>query len=340
MDQLSTTAFWSVGRDHSEERILSGDGAETSLGAPGTWPSRLGSRQSSVAPACDLRGIMSLATGPDIYAASDLHVEVPENRAFVEGLESPSTNAWLILCGDVGEVMADVQWALAHLARRFSKTIWVPGNHELWTRSDDEVQLRGRHRYDHLVEFCRSIGIVTPEDPYPVWRGTAKSVVVAPLFTLYDYTFGLDIAPTKARAMALARRAGVVCSDELVLFTDPYPSIEAWCEERLSLTSRRLANEAQDQRTLLINHFPLHRDLTRLLYHQEFAQWCGTVKTETWHRHYRAAAVIYGHLHIPRTSWQDGVRFEEVSIGYPREWTRRQTPPALRRVFSEDSADA
>ncbi|MYU48090.1 hypothetical protein GTV15_15710, partial [Streptomyces sp. SID7803] len=30
----------------------------------------------------------------------------------------------------------------------------------------------------------------------------------------------------------------------------------------------------------------------------------------------------YGHLHIPRTTWYDGVRFEEVSVGYPRE--RRQ----------------
>ena len=36
-----------------------------------------------------------------------------------------------------------------------------------------------------------------------------------------------------------------------------------------------------------------------------------------------AAVVVYGHLHIPRTTWYDGVRFEEVSIGYPREWRKR-----------------
>ena len=34
---------------------------------------------------------------------------------------------------------------------------------------------------------------------------------------------------------------------------------------------------------------------------------------------FRALAVVYGHLHIPRTTWQDGVRFEEVSLGYPQE---------------------
>jgi hypothetical protein len=33
--------------------------------------------------------------------------------------------------------------------------------------------------------------------------------------------------------------------------------------------------------------------------------------------------VVYGHLHIPRVTYHDGVRFEEVSVGYPREWERR-----------------
>jgi len=40
---------------------------------------------------------------------------------------------------------------------------------------------------------------------------------------------------------------------------------------------------------------------------------------------------VYGHLHIPRTTWHDGVRFEEVSCGYPREWRRRKGPPGVLR---------
>jgi hypothetical protein len=35
---------------------------------------------------------------------------------------------------------------------------------------------------------------------------------------------------------------------------------------------------------------------------------------------------VYGHLHIPRTTWYDGVRFEEVSLGYPAEWAKRSAP--------------
>ncbi|MGH9360727.1 MAG: metallophosphoesterase, partial [Thermoanaerobaculia bacterium] len=33
-----------------------------------------------------------------------------------------------------------------------------------------------------------------------------------------------------------------------------------------------------------------------------------------------AKAVVYGHLHIRATQWRDGVRCEEVSLGYPQNW--------------------
>jgi hypothetical protein len=42
---------------------------------------------------------------------------------------------------------------------------------------------------------------------------------------------------------------------------------------------------------------------------------------------YRAVAAVYGHLHIPRSTVYDGVPFEEVSLGYPREWRRRAGEP-------------
>jgi hypothetical protein len=29
---------------------------------------------------------------------------------------------------------------------------------------------------------------------------------------------------------------------------------------------------------------------------------------------------VSGHLHLRSTRWRDGVRFEEVSLGYPAQW--------------------
>jgi hypothetical protein len=177
------------------------------------------------------------------------------------------------------------------------------------------------------------LGVLTPEDPYPVWEGAGGPVAIAPLFLLYDYSFRAD-GVSQADALAQAYQSGVVCTDEFLLHPDPYPSREAWCHARVTLTESRLDALDPGLPTILVNHFPLVREPTRALWYPEFAQWCGTDRTADWHRRYRAAAVVYGHLHIPRTIWCDGVPFEEVSLGYPREWQRRPTAPSgPRRIL-------
>jgi 3',5'-cyclic AMP phosphodiesterase CpdA len=273
-----------------------------------------------------------------IYAISDLHVDHPENRAVVDGLRPRSESDWLIVCGDVADAPVDVEWALRLLRERFERVIWVPGNHELLARQDDPPHLRGESRYRHLVEICHKIDVGTPEDPYPIWDGECGPLQVAPLFLLYDYSFGRNVGATPAESLQRAYDAGVVCVDEFLLRPDPYPSRQAWCHARVEETEKRLTASDPALPMLLINHFPLIAEPTRVLRHPEFAQWCGTVRTADWHRRFRAAAVVYGHLHIPRTTWHDGVRFEEVSLGYPRErrYSGRQ-PYALRRILPEMS---
>ncbi len=270
-------------------------------------------------------------TAGKLVAISDLHVAYPENRQLVENLRPESERDWLLVAGDVGEVVADIEWALRRLRERFATVVWAPGNHELWTPRNDPVQLRGEQRYRYLVELCRRLGVVTPEDPYPIWTGPGGPAAVAPLFLLYDYTFWPDGAVSKATALALAHQAGVVCADEHLLHPDPYPSREEWCQVRLAHTESRLGALAADLPTVLVNHFPLIREPTRVLRHPEFALWCGTHRTADWHRRFRAVAVVYGHLHIPRTIWSDGVPFEEVSVGYPREWQPRASEPGRPR---------
>jgi hypothetical protein len=52
------------------------------------------------------------------------------------------------------------------------------------------------------------------------------------------------------------------------------------------------------------------------------------------HTGFRGATVVCGRLHTPRTTRHDGVRFEEVSVGYPRERRKRTGPPGrLRRIL-------
>lgn len=269
-----------------------------------------------------------------LLAISDLHVGHADNRAIVEALHPGSPRDWLLVAGDVGDTVAQVEWVLALLAERFARVVWAPGNHELWTPPGDPVQLRGVARYEHLVALCRRLGVLTPEDPYPVWRGPGGPALVAPLFLLYDHSWRPDGLDTPEAALAEAYRTRVVCTDEFLLHPDPYPSRAAWCADRVATTAARLAARDPALPTVLVNHFPLVREPTRILRYPIFAQWCGTEATADWHRRFAAPAVVYGHLHIPRTTWHDGVRFEEVSVGYPREWKQRSAPAGiLRRVL-------
>ncbi|WP_328437436.1 metallophosphoesterase [Streptomyces sp. NBC_00444] len=272
-----------------------------------------------------------------LLAISDLHIGYPENRALVEKMHPETDDDWLLVAGDVSETVSDVRWALKTLAGRFRKVVWAPGNHELWTHPKDPVTLRGVARYEHLVEECRELGVLTPEDPYPIWDGPGGPVAVAPLFLLYDYSFLPAGCATKDEGLAYAHGTGIVCNDEYLLHPDPYPSRDAWCRARVAATERRLAELPGDLPTVLVNHYPLDRHPTDVLWYPEFAMWCGTGLTADWHRRFRVRTMVYGHLHIPRTTWHDGVRFEEVSVGYPREWSKRsQEPGALRRILPRE----
>src|SRR5262249_46969103 len=48
----------------------------------------------------------------NLLAISDLHVGYAENREHVERLRPVTSDDWLLVAGDVGELVADVEWAL------------------------------------------------------------------------------------------------------------------------------------------------------------------------------------------------------------------------------------
>jgi 3',5'-cyclic AMP phosphodiesterase CpdA len=272
--------------------------------------------------------------GARLLAISDLHVGYDDNRAIVERMRPGHDGDWLIVAGDVGERFTDIMWALTQLKRHFAEVLWLPGNHELWTPPGDP-DLRGQARYDALVRELRGLGVITPEDPYPLWEGPEGPVAVCPLFLLYDYTWrdGTPGAADKEQALAHSRELGVVCTDEHLLHPDPLPGIDDWCRARVAATAARLDALDPALPTVLANHWPLHREPTEVLRYPSFALWCGTELTEDWHVRYRATEVVYGHLHIPRVIWRDGIRFTEASLGYPREWGVRAIGPQGPRLI-------
>lgn len=273
-----------------------------------------------------------------LYALGDLHLRHESNRKALLNL-APHPEDWLIVAGDVGETEEHLRFALTVLSRRFAKLLWVPGNHDLWTIPPHPDEPRGEPKYRRMVELCRSFGVLTPEDPYITWPGASPGAgpapVLAPLFLLYDYTFRPDHIPVE-EAVQWAAEEDVLCSDEVLLHPDPYPTRSAWCEARCADAERRLTAAAERGPTILINHWPLKRDLAILPRVPRFSVWCGTRRTEDWHLRFNAQCVIFGHLHIRATHFRDGIRFEEVSLGYPQNWDAELgVEPYLRQILPD-----
>jgi hypothetical protein len=267
-----------------------------------------------------------------LYAIADLHLRYEVTRRALAALP-PHPEDWLIVAGDAGETEEHLRWALSTLSRRFARLLWVPGNHDLWTLPSHHDDVRGVAKYNRLVSLCREYGCLTPEDPYPVWPGEGPRCILAPTFTLYDYTFRPDDIPVE-ESIAWAAEDNLLCSDEVLLHSDPYATKSEWCAARVRATEPRLAAAAREAPLVLINHFPLRRDLAILPRIPRFSIWCGTRLTEDWHLKYRVYAAVYGHLHIRGTHYRDGVRFEEVSLGYPQNYNpARPVESYLREIL-------
>ncbi|WP_342376050.1 metallophosphoesterase [Myxococcus stipitatus] len=256
-----------------------------------------------------------------LYAISDLHLRHADNRQALQTLPF-FPDDWLIVAGDVGETLSEMDFMLRTLTARFRQVIWVPGNHELWTLPSEQPSLKGDARYQRLVSLCRSHGALTPEDPYVRWPGEGPHRVIVPMFLGYDYSFRPDHVPAE-KALDWAMEENLLCTDEVLLHPEPYATRTEWCIARVEATRARLESLPAGCSTILINHYPLRHEHVWLPRIPRFSIWCGTKRTEDWHARYRAEVVVTGHLHIPFTQWRDGVRFEEVSLGYPSQWKHR-----------------
>lgn len=271
-----------------------------------------------------------------LLAISDLHVN---HRGQLERLaELPEhPDDWLIVAGDVGDRPEHLAATWDVLAARFARVLWVPGNHELWTVPRDAP--RGVARYEQMVDVARAYGVATPDDPWLVWEGAGGPATICLLYLGFDYSFRPDDVPLDG-VLDWALDAGIRSRDEARLYPDPFPTRQAWCAARCDAAEARLAALAPGTRTVLVNHYPLRQDLVRLFRIPRYTPWCGTTRTEDWHTRFGAVACVHGHLHMRSTDWRDGVRFEEVALGYPRHWDRSRTIESyLREILPAADAE-
>lgn len=229
----------------------------------------------------------------------------------------------------VGETIEQLDAVFVIAKQKFKHVFWVPGNHELYTiesSSEASTRLRGEAKYTACVAAAKRHGVLTPEDEFAEWEyldtetGELLRAIVCPIFTLYDYSFRPD-SVASGKALEWAMEEGIQATDEMLLHPDPYATREEWCQSLVSQMKNKLAAaKAKGLPLIIVNHWPLREDLIFIPRVPRFSIWCGTKETNDWHVLFGAKVVVTGHLHVNRTDWLNGVRFEECSLGYPRQW--------------------
>jgi Icc-related predicted phosphoesterase len=272
-----------------------------------------------------------------VWAISDLHLSYKENRALL--LELPDfADDWLIVAGDIGEKLEYHRFAWQELSKHFAKIIWTPGNHDLWTMPHS-TDGKGQHKYASLIKIAREYGVITPEDPFCKITIAEQTYCIVPLFTLYDYSFRPNDVPA-AKALDWAHEARIYSNDENYLLSSPFSSVPNWARARFKIAEERLGALPPDLQLIVVTHYPLLSELCRLYRIPRYSIWCGSKITESWIKRYNISIAISGHMHMRATDYRLGVRFEEVSLGYPRDWRKgRPLKSYLRQILPADSSN-
>ena len=267
-----------------------------------------------------------------VWAISDLHVGFDANRRAVEALPARPDD-WLIVAGDTGDTLAQLELVLDVVTARFARVIWAPGNHDLWTprqwpdarRGDGALPPAGRRvpgpRRGHARGSVRGLARARRRWPSRLLHALRLLVRARPDCRPTPPWPGPPTPACSAPTRCCCRRRRM-------------PRRGDWCAARVAYTEARLAAMPAGTRIALVNHYPLRPDLAVLPRIPRFTIWCGTTKTADWHTRYPVDVVVSGHLHMRSTRWRDGVRFEEVSLGYPAQWQQDKGAGAyLRQIL-------
>lgn len=258
-----------------------------------------------------------------IFALSDLHVDYPQNLAWVQSLSTADyVDDVLLLAGDISHDEALLCRTLELLRARFRDVFFVPGNHDLWLRGTDYED--SLEKFHALLGRCSRLDVKTG----PVrFDGCA---LVMPLQAWY-------VQPHEGAGSLFVEKQG------------EDPGMRMWADTRsvrwpvfdghpgpasflLSLNDSVPADAPEP--VISFSHF-LPRSELMFWTEEEFAatglkpvdpqprfnfsRVAGCRQLDAQIRLLGSIMHVYGHQHRNRDRTIDGVRYISHCLGYPRE---------------------
>ncbi|MCA1557787.1 MAG: metallophosphoesterase [Acidobacteria bacterium] len=244
-----------------------------------------------------------------VFAVSDLHTDFKENRLIIERLPARAfSRDILIVAGDIADRLEIIQDTLSMLRSKFRDIFYVPGNHELWVRSETYDSIEKLRK---ILEMCRRINVQTqPAKMDAIW--------IVPLFSWYDPQF--DSSNDERD------------SDELEGWADYYfckwPEwIGDLCHHFLDMNERNI--RPLNGTVISFSHFLPRPDLLPSREHLKFKNLpkvSGCVSLDEQIRRLKSIIHVFGHSHINLDRIIDGIRYVHNPLLYPRERAANSFP--------------
>jgi hypothetical protein len=236
-----------------------------------------------------------------VFAISDLHTDFVENWKALQQISMCSyKNDIILIAGDIADNLSIIASTLSQLRIRFREVFYIPGNHELWTRTDNYDSIE---KLTRVVALCDNVGVYTgPAKVGELW--------IIPLFSWYDSAFDEDCS---------------ACVPELEGWADYYfckwpPGMGSVADYFLKLNAPHI--RLYDGPVITLSHFLPRRDLlpeTSKLKFKGLPQVAGCSALDSQIRAVNSIIHVFGHSHINYDCVIDGVRYVQSVLGYPRE---------------------
>jgi predicted phosphodiesterase len=237
-----------------------------------------------------------------VFATSDLHVDYEANSRWVENLSACEyIDDILIVAGDISHKVDRVRACLHSLVRKFKRVMFVPGNHDLWI-------IRDPPRDDSLSKFHRLCHIAR-ESGASVDRETFRDVTIVPLFSWYDYSFGIPSAELLRKWV-----------DYHACKWPADMSMKAVSDHFLSMNCG--LPMSPENTVISFSHFLPRIDLMPSYIphaHRFLYPVLGAEGLDHQVRTLRSKIHVYGHSHVNRRVELEGLTYVNCALAYPHE---------------------
>ncbi|CAK0884242.1 unnamed protein product, partial [Prorocentrum cordatum] len=277
--------------------------------------------------------------GVRLWAISDIHTDMPENMAWLRGLDGSETSKdALILAGDVSHRAAVLRETLRLCKERFARVFFCAGNHDLW---HDEAARPSRPSIDaveklrRIVDVCDELGV---ECAPAEFGDSSGSALVVPLQSWHHPQWDTEpdidthwdgVAPVEQIMMDYACTSwprGVQIGDGTAA-----QAVDGVNDELFDM-DELLERRARCEAVVSFSHMLPRQDLLpekRYLFTPALAKASGSVPLRRRVERLRPDVHVFGHTHFGYDLDLDGVRYVQAPLSYPAERRRRGSTVAV-----------